>query len=144
MKPGISTPCLDGVPTGMAQALLHEIAEHLGRLASTGREARIDLRSLPLTEADLRELEELLGRGEVSAELEVIGPSSLRETSYPGVWWVRHFGANGQAAAEEIAITPLPDILRSHEDDIRDAAARLRRALQARDAGNPDKETSND
>lgn len=143
MNPASATACLSGVKTGMAQAVFSEIAEHLNHLATTGTESRIDLRSLPLTQADLDELDELLGAGEVSAQLDVIGPSSVRETSYQGVWWIRHFGANGRVAAEEIAITRLPEILHTHIDDIGQSAERIRQALEPGGIDDSNKEATN-
>lgn len=117
--------------TGLAQSLLREIARALADLAETGARQAIDLRSLPLTTADRAELEAALGQGEVSATLAASGESAIRETRFPGVWWVRHLGAAGQVAAETIEITPFPDILASHPDDIRAGAARLAGELSA-------------
>lgn len=125
----------DGFPepgprTGLAQSLLREIARALAALSENDTRDAIDLRSLPLTPADRAELEEALGRGEVSVRFEVGGPSELWETSYPGVWWLRHLSAGDMVAAETIEITPLPDILASHPDDIAAAAARLMQDLE--------------
>lgn len=91
----------------------------------------ISLRNLPMTDADRKELEELLGRGEVRADLEVSGHSEVWETSYPGVWWVQHKGIDGALACEEIAITPIPEILLTHPVDIQAAASRLEQELNA-------------
>ncbi len=116
--------------TGLADSLLRQIAEALATLHAKGTRDAIDLRSLPLTAADRAELEEALGRGEVSARLEIAGQSELWETAYAGVWWLRHMGVGDQVAAESIEITPLPDLLASHPDDIGLAAARLTAELQ--------------
>jgi hydrogenase-1 operon protein HyaF len=126
--------CLDGAITGMALSVLTEVGQMLEALAATGQPGAIDLRSLPLTEADRRQLEDLLGRGEVRVELDLAGPSEVWETSYPGAWWIRHYGAAGRIAAEEIAVCPVPDILLAHPDDIRAATSRLRRSLEAHSA----------
>jgi hydrogenase-1 operon protein HyaF len=123
--------CLDSTVTGMALSVLAEVGRLLESLASTGEPGAIDLRSLPLTDADRLQLEELLGRGEVSAELELAGRSEVWETAYPGAWWVRHRGAGDRIAAEEIAVCPVPDILLAHPDDIHAAARRVRRDLDA-------------
>lgn len=120
-----------GPTTGMVQSLLREIARALAALAETGTRDAIDLRSLPLTPADRDALDDALGRGEVSAALTLAGDSLLWETRFAGVWWVRHLGAGGQIAAEVIEITPVPDILASHPDDIAAAATLLAATLQA-------------
>jgi hydrogenase-1 operon protein HyaF len=117
--------------TGMAWSVLTEVHTLLGRLASHGETAAIDLRSLPLTEADRAELEALLGAGEVRCSLELMGRTEVWETAYTGVWWVRHRGAQDRVASEELAITTVPDILQSHPADIVGAAARLGQRLAA-------------
>jgi len=122
--------CLDGRSTGMAFAVLAEIGRLLDHLATTGAGGAIDLRSLPLTAADRDQLEALLGRGEIHAELDLAGRSEVWETDYPGAWWIRHFGAGGRVASEVIAVCPVPDILAAHPADIRAGAVRLLRHLE--------------
>jgi HupH hydrogenase expression protein, C-terminal conserved region len=111
--------------TGMADSVLSEIADRLQVFALTGETSAIDLRSLPMSDADRSELESQLGHGEVEIKLHAAGISDIWETSFAGVWWVRHFGGDERIAAEEINITSVPDILRAHPDDARAAAARL-------------------
>jgi HupH hydrogenase expression protein, C-terminal conserved region len=111
--------------TGMAQSLFSEIADHLCQLAVCGERSAIDLSSLPLTPADLTELEALLGRGEVEVELNVAGRSEIWETGYSGVWWVRHRGDGGKIASQSIEITACPKILMTDTDDIAAAAVRM-------------------
>lgn len=124
-----SAPCQSSLNTGMAWSLLSEIHTLLGRLAQSGETSAIDLRSMPLTGADRAQLEALLGKGEVSAHLDVLGASDVWETGYSGVWWVRHMGAGDTVSSEEIAITPVPEILRAHPADIVAASERLEAAL---------------
>lgn len=113
----------------LARAVLVEIATALARLAETGEETLIDLRSLPLSPDDLAHLDEILGPGEVTCALDVAGRSEVRETGHSGVWWIRHFGADDQVAVEEITVARVPEILMSHPDDIARAARRLAQAV---------------
>ena len=122
--------CLDGQTTGMAWSVLAEVGRLLENLASDGQTASIDLRSLPLTDADREELEALLGRGEVRVELDLAGRSEVWETGYAGAWWIRHRGAGERISSEEIAVCPMPEILATHPTDIEAAARRLCRDLQ--------------
>ena len=129
--------------TGVARAVLSEIALLLENLAATGQAGAIDLRSLPLTEADRAELEEHLGRGEVEARLAVVGASEVWETAYAGVWWIRHLGAEGEIASETIAVTRVPEILMTHPADVEAAAARLQELIMLRRESAIGEETGN-
>ena len=125
-----SAPCLGERPTGMAYSVLAEVGRLLEALSENGRNGAIDLRSLPLTDADRAQLKELLGPGEVTAELDVAGRSTVRETAFAGVWWICHRGAGDKVASEEIAICPVPSILVSHRADIAAAARRIAQTLE--------------
>jgi hydrogenase-1 operon protein HyaF len=126
--------------TGMAWSIMSEIAQLLGVLAERDQVSAIDLRSLPMTASDLAQLEELLGRGEITAHLDLAGKSEIWETQYPGVWWIRHMGAEDKVACEEIAITRLPEILMTHPVDVQAAAVRIRSELDANPPGSRDLE----
>ncbi len=60
----------------------------------------------------------------VAAEVTV----EIRETQYPGVWWLTHRNEQGGIVTELIEITEVPAILKSH---VADMAAGLRRLEQA-------------
>ena len=122
-------PCQTSQVTGMALSVMAEVARMLEALAESGETGSIDLRSLPLTDADRDQLEQLMGRGEVKAELDISGESTVWETSYPGAWWIRHHGAGGRISSEEISICPVPAILAAHPADIEAAANRIKHTL---------------
>ena len=109
-------------PTGMAQALMNELSDYLARLAESGETNVVDLLSLPMSEADINELADLLGVGEVKATISSIGSSSIRETAYRGIWWVTHYGDDEKVIGELIEITQVPEILVTHIDEIRHSA----------------------
>lgn len=125
MRSHDAADCCATDATGLAEALVFEIADLLQAFARTGRDAAIDLRGLPMTDADREALATRLGRGEVQAVVDVAGRSEVWETAYSGVWWIRHLGGDGKVAAEEIAITRVPEFLASHPDDVRAAAQAL-------------------
>ncbi len=62
-----SAPCMTSHTTGMAYSILAEIGQLLTALSERGEAGAIDLRSLPMTDVDRGQLEEILGRGEVRA-----------------------------------------------------------------------------
>jgi hydrogenase-1 operon protein HyaF len=116
---------------GGVDAIVHEIAALLARLADSGSGGCIDLRSLPLAPADHECLESWLGDGAVRATLDALGPSEIRETGVPGVWWVTHRDSAGAITAELIEVACVPEILASHRDDVRTGLAQLRARLEA-------------
>ena len=125
-----AAPCLSDRATGMALSVLAEIGRMLEALSESGQAGAIDLRSLPLSDVDRAQLEEVLGRGEVRVELDIAGKSEVWETTYPGVWWIRHRGADSKIATEEISVCAIPEILITHPVDIKAAAGRLREELE--------------
>ena len=125
-----AAPCLSGHATGMALSVLAEISRLLEALAGSGEPGFIDLRSLPLSDADRAQLEALLGRGEVRVEMDLAGASEVWETAYSGVWWIRHRGAGDKIASETLSVCTIPEILISHPVDIEAAASRLRQELE--------------
>jgi hydrogenase-1 operon protein HyaF len=110
---------------GNIRALLAEIAARLEKLANDGTSGSIDLNSLPFAPGEYEQLRHALGKGEVSAHIEAIGPSEITETRYPGVWWVTHYNVEGDIVADMLEIATIPEILSSQPDDIRSGLALL-------------------
>lgn len=125
---------------GNVRPLLNEIIHALDRLLNDDEPTVIDLASLPFAPGEVEELEQALGTGELTAELEALGKSIIRETSYPGVWWVVHYNTDRDVVGRYVEITRSPEILMSQDTDIGAGRARLRERVQ--DAGAAtDKET---
>ena len=108
--------------TGMARVIMAELKDHLENLLLNDETHAIDLLSLPMSETDLDELADYLGVGEVSATISNIGSSSLRETAYRGIWWVTHYADDGKVIGELIEVARVPDILFTHDDELRHSA----------------------
>jgi len=125
----VEPPVLAGGLGGGVTAILSELASLLERLAHGEEPAAIDLRSLPMSEQDRAALRRALGDGEVQATLNAQGPSSIRETQVPGVWWVEHRDAHGELIAELLEVARVPEILASASDEIAAAAQALRERL---------------
>jgi hydrogenase-1 operon protein HyaF len=120
-----------GAPSARIRSLLAEIAHLLDGLARNGGDARIDLRSPPLIHGDYAALREALGRGAVTARVEAPDITEVRETRYPGVWWVTHYNTASAVVADFIEVCAVPEILATPAEDI----ARGLAELQARTAG---------
>lgn len=125
IDPGLVAP-----RAGNAQALLNEILRLLESLAAGGEGASIDLRAVPLTAADLERLRDVLGTGAIDARVDALGDSKVKETQFPGVWWIVHCNSTGDTVAEHIEVCSVPDILRAPPLDIADGARRLKTALE--------------
>ena len=108
--------------TGMVQAVLNELIDQLQNFSNNAHPHVIDITSLPLTQQDKQELETLLGRGEVQITLSTIGESQIYETAYSGVWWIKHFTPDEKIISELIEINNIPEIIKSHDEDIEQAA----------------------
>ena len=110
---------------GNVKPILNEVLHAVDRLLETGEPTTIDLASLPFGPGELEHLEASLGTGELSAELDALGTSRIRETAYPGVWWLEHRNAHNEVVGRFIEITRTPEILSSQEADIVAGRARL-------------------
>lgn len=112
-----SAPADNEVLTGNAQPLLREVRDLLQRLIDSGESGAIDLRAMPLSEADLLWLAGQLGKGEVMIKLNMNGESTIVETQAPGVWWVTHHNEKGKVVSEFIEVTWVPELVAAQRED---------------------------
>lgn len=110
--------------------LLHEVKHALNNLINKGETAIIDLRSIPLAPGEEDKILDVLGSGEVVAQLNVLGSSFITETQYTGVWLVTHFNDENHIIGRFIEITKMPDILCSQIEDVTEAYNRLTLTLE--------------
>ena len=103
---------------GNVQPILNEILHALDRLIDNDEATTIDLASLPFAPGELDALQAALGTGELSAQLDALGTSSIRETLYPGVWWIEHRNVYDEVVGRYLEITRMPEILSSQIADI--------------------------
>jgi hydrogenase-1 operon protein HyaF len=126
---------LDDIPvgvefaTGNVKPLMHEIRHALRRVADGKEGTVIDLRGLPLAPGEEEHIEAALGKGEVRAEIDALGPTEIVETSYAGVWLVKHTNPDGVVVARFIEVTRCPELLKSQEADIERGICRLEKEL---------------
>jgi len=110
---------------GNVRPILNEVLHAIDRLLDSGESTTIDLASLPFGPGELEHLESVLGQGEVTATLDALGESHIKETIYPGVWWLEHRNAHDEVVGRYIEIARAPEILASQEADIAAGRARL-------------------
>lgn len=111
--------------TWNVKPLLHEIRHALEALLKSGESSMIDLRSIPLAPGEEETIINTLGRGEVHARLDALGPSEIYETQYTGVWLVTHYNENDSIVSRFIEVTHMPDVLKSQAEDMRHALDEL-------------------
>ena len=119
--------------TWNVQPILHEIRHALEELLSSGKTSIIDLRTIPLAPGEEEVILNTLGKGEVHARLDVLGPSEIYETRYSGVWLITHFNENDSVVSRFIEITELPDILKSQAEEMSIALQKLAEELSVED-----------
>ncbi len=111
-------------PAGLA--VIDDIERLLDEYQTFGHPGAIDLRWLPLFPGDLDRLQEILGTGEVNAEIAALGTSSARETALQCVWWITHRGTDEAVIGHWIEVTDVPSLLRSDRSAIPYALQALR------------------
>ena len=117
--------------TGNVLPLLHEIRHALRRLAEGGEGAVIDLRSLPLAPGEETKIEEALGQGEVSIQIDALGLSTINETAYAGVWLVTHRNTEDEVVARFIEIASVPELVPAQAEDLAVGLGELEETLAA-------------
>jgi hydrogenase-1 operon protein HyaF len=122
-------------PTTQAYAnalpILSEIRHAVARLAETGEPTCIDLAALPFGPGDEDQLMELLGRGEVHACIDALGPTRIWETRFPGVWVLDYANAEDQRIALQVEVDEVPRILRAQRPDLQESLAALDARIKA-------------
>ena len=111
---------------GNVRPIINEVVHAIDRLLRTDEPTTIDLATLPFGPGELEHLEATLGTGELFATLDALGTSCIRETAYPGVWWLEHRNAHDEVVGRYLEITRTPEILSSQDADIIAGRARLR------------------
>lgn len=121
--------------TGNVLPILNEVRYALALLASQGTPTTIDLSAIPFAPGDREKLDQVLGEGEVSAVVDALGETRIRETAYPGVWLVSHHSPQGDILATQIEVTRMPSLLSTPEQDIPDTVNALDDYLNSQLAG---------
>ncbi len=105
------SPVIAAAPGSSALAIVSEIEASARSFADTGEIASIDLCCLKSMPDERDMLSRMLGDGEVSAIVDAVGRTEIRETAIPCVWWIRHRDHEGATVGESIEITCIPDLL---------------------------------
>lgn len=121
----VDTASVKPIPSQNVEPILHEVKHALERLLKTGESAMIDLRAMPLAPGEDEEIRERLGNGEAVINIDAMGPSTLTETAYPGVWWVEHRNNIDTLTGLYIEIAHVPAIVFPAKEDLQDGLEQL-------------------
>lgn len=114
----------------VARKVLSEIKVALAEWLATGKTGAIDLKNVPRMGTETYQyLKDVLATGEVTIMIEAKARIDIRETQYPGVWWVTHSNDRGDIVTEIIEITAIPAILKPHAVEVRHGLQRLEKVL---------------
>jgi hydrogenase-1 operon protein HyaF len=128
MPPPVAADPLD---SPMVRALFAELLSKMTALIEEDRSSSIDLRGLPLPPGALEALRNWLGEGETRATVKALGTTTIQETAFAGLWWVRHDKAQGNLIAEGLEISYCPTLLLPERDTVQSAAKELRRRIES-------------
>lgn len=121
--------------TAVAHSVLREIQVMLAEFVRSGQGGEIDLRQIPPMGPDAYQfLKQSLGSGEVSAMISGACKTELRETAYPGIWWVTHSNRKNEVVTEIIEVTDIPEILKSQPEDVHHGLIRLEQHISLAEA----------
>ena len=115
--------------TSMLLPVLHQLVAMHKTLISSGQGNILDLRHEPLEFEEIAALKDLLGEGEINANLTTLGSTTIRETSISGIWWITHVNQEGAVIGEFIEITTCPELLQNFQTDLEPALVRLQDKL---------------
>jgi hydrogenase-1 operon protein HyaF len=121
----VNAGCSADTSTHNVLPLLHQLRHALAALIERDETTTIDLGALPLSPDDEQQIEAALGHGEITIQLDALGPSEIRETAFAGVWLVTHYNGDGDIMARFIEVTRVPAIVGADAHDIRQGLARL-------------------
>ena len=130
IKIAVDNPALE---TGNLPGILSEIEQALEELLNSKQVHRIDLRAMPWSAGEEQKLEQILGRGEVTIELNALGKSIFQETRYSGVWLISHYNEAEELIGKIIEISYLPDMVFAQQEDINRGLERIK-TLRSQDS----------
>ena len=110
-------------------AILNELRDLLQDYRENGTQGSIDLRSLPMLPGDYETLKSTLGQGEVNVMINALGPSEIRETAIPGIWWITHKNTEGDTLTEFLEVTSIPDLVKTPQEDLMTSVDKLEQLI---------------
>lgn len=115
--------------TEQNHAILAELEVMINNLLSQGEPSHLNLHQLSLSKATRARLKRILGEGEVEVETTRLGFSRIVETGFPAVWWVSHYGDDGEVMDEFLEVNFTPEVVIASVEDIQAGLNALKASL---------------
>lgn len=107
--------------TALVPSLLQELLTMIKTFVQSGEEGIIDLNGLPLLPQTIDRLKSHLGKGEVSVMIkDQLGETEVFETSFSGIWWISYKDYEQNMFLQQIEVTDVPELLKTHIEDIQE------------------------
>ncbi len=122
----------DSAPDDVMNALpiLTELQDRAAAWRPGGLPYVVNLTLLPLSDGDMRFLDDVLGTGPVETLSRGYGDCNITSTAYPGIWWVRYTNSMGTLILNTLEITEIPAVACAAQEDIEDSRQRFQELLE--------------
>ncbi len=115
--------------TEQVHAILAELEMMINHLMAQGEPSHLNLHQLSLANDTRARLRRILGEGDAEIETSRLGYSRIVETGFPAVWWVSHYGDDGEVMDEFLEVNFTPEVLIASADEIESGLNALRASL---------------
>jgi hydrogenase-1 operon protein HyaF len=125
-------PVADPPPPGLmnAQPLVLELAHRMTSQLLNEPNHVVSLTLLPLNDADVAYLAQVLGAGPVQAESRGYGTCRVHATARRGIWAVQHFNAMDALILDTLEVGGVPSAIVADPMDLEDSGNRLAELLE--------------
>lgn len=113
-----------------AGPVLTEIQEQVKTYRPGSPAHVINLTLLPMSQEDVRFLDETLGIGPVRILSRGYGHCRITSTLVPNLWWVRYYNSTGTLILNTLEVVDIPAVVRAAAEDFEDSRLRLAEMLE--------------
>ncbi|MDA8029397.1 MAG: hydrogenase expression/formation protein [Nitrospiraceae bacterium] len=113
-----------------ALPLMEEAAHHLATFGPIGKNHRIFLNKLPLSEGDAEWIDRVCSQGRISLVSKGYGDCQVLSTGFSGLWRVLYKNPEGIPLLDALSVADIPDEIAATPEDIRQALEDYRDFLE--------------
>lgn len=120
-------------PPGLmnAQPILSELSAHAESYHAGDAARAINLTLLPMSDEDVKFLDQALGKGPVEILSRSYGQCLMSQTEFANIWWVRYYNSTGTLILNSLEVVDVPLVARAAVEDIADSGRRLAEIVQS-------------